>query len=189
MNQVDQHLLSALPTPGDWQPTDLRRAAVFCPIVKQSGEDHLLFVVRPMSTQSHPGQIAFPGGMQQAAETPVQTALRECTEEIGIPAAQMTPLGELTPRKSTSQIHVHCVVGRISNCELRLDPREVARVIHIPVEELRDATRWQEKPPPVGSLGKQPATSPHFVSGDDVLWGLTARFTRELMKVLDEQTS
>jgi 8-oxo-dGTP pyrophosphatase MutT (NUDIX family) len=180
----DQLIQQNLPSPAHWRPTTRKRAAVLCPIVEHGERDHLLFVMRPLSTQSHPGQIAFPGGMQQGTETPLQTAIRECTEEVGAPAAAITPLGELSPRESTSKIHVQCIVARIGEFTLKPDPREVARVLHMPLTDLLDNSRWQEKPPPIPTDSLQPSMSPHFQFGDDLLWGLTARFTRELLDLL-----
>lgn len=181
---IDSYLQRALPAPGDWLPTELRRAAVLCPIVAHEGRDHVLFVMRPEGMQQHAGQIAFPGGMREADETPLQTALRECFEEVGAPSTSIQPLGELPPRESTSKIHVHCVVARVAPFALRLDSREVDRVIHMPLRELRQNARWQEKPPPFPTPGRQPRTSPHFDHGDDLLWGLTGRFVRDLIDTI-----
>lgn len=184
MYDIDDYLRRALPQPGDWLPTDLRRAAVLCPIVHHEGRDHLLFVMRPTGTQPHAGQIAFPGGMRAEGESPLQTALRECYEEVGAMSEAMTVLGELPPRDSSSAISVHCIVARVAPFELSLDQREVARVVHMPLEELRQDARWLDKPAPYATPGVQPRTSPHFAFGEDLLWGLTGRFVRDLLEHL-----
>lgn len=181
MIDLDSYLQRALPAPGDWLPTDLRRAAVLCPIVVHEGRDHVLFVMRPTGSQQHAGQIGFPGGMRAAKESPLQTAVRECFEEVGTPLSAIEPLGELPPRESTSKIHVHCVVARVAPFDVVLDSREVERVIHVPVADLQRDDRWQQKPPPSPTPGRQPRTSPHFEYGGDLLWGLTARFVRDLV--------
>ncbi len=180
---LDALLRARLPAPGDWQPTDLRRAAVLCPVVAHGGEDCLLLVVRPTDLQ-HAGQIAFPGGMRDGDEPPLATALRECREEVGVPAEAVAVLGELPPRASSAGIFVHCLVGRVDPVPLVADPREVVRVLHVPLAELRDEGRWSERPPPGGAGGSQPRLSPHFVWGEELLWGLTARFVRDLVGVL-----
>jgi 8-oxo-dGTP pyrophosphatase MutT (NUDIX family) len=178
---LDQYLRQALPAPGGWLPTELRQAAVLCPILAHQGRDHVLFVLRPEGTQAHAGQIGFPGGMHADTESPLETALRESFEEVGAPGENVTPLGELEPRESTSKIHVHCVVARVAPFELRPDPREVARILHMPLDELRDDNRWQEKPPPIATPGLERNSGPHFQFGDELLWGLTARFIRDLV--------
>ena len=184
MVPIDERLRAQLAEPGPWQPTTLRRAAVLCPLVMHGGEDHVLFVLRPHGQLQHAGQVAFPGGMRAGDETVLATALREAHEEIGVPRDVVTVLGELPPRASSTGIHVHAVVARLAPFALRPDPREVARVLHVPLAQLRDERRWLERPPPAGAPGQQPPTGPHFVLEHDVLWGLTARFVRDLLAVL-----
>ncbi|MBW6481037.1 MAG: CoA pyrophosphatase [Bacteroidales bacterium] len=46
----------------------------------------------------HAGQIGLPGGRHEKMDaSPRETALRETTEEIGLPAEKVTVLGSLTP--------------------------------------------------------------------------------------------
>ena len=45
--------------------------------------------------RSHPGQVSFPGGSLDAGETPVEAALREAQEEIGLDPAEVEVFGEL----------------------------------------------------------------------------------------------
>ena len=185
MHDVDELLRERLPVPGPWLSTQLRLAAVVCPLVAQDGEDHVLLVARPAGQKQHPGQLGFPGGMRHGDEDPVACAMRECHEEIGVAAAAGTVLGILPPRESSSGILVHCVVARMANVPLRTDPREVDRVLHVPLRELREERRWAERAPPGIATGNQPRTSPHFEftssAGNELLWGLTARFVRDLV--------
>lgn len=186
MPELDAQLRDRLPPIGGWAATDLRRAAVLCPVLHLQGRDHLLLGQRPMSSDPHAGQIALPGGKVEGDETPLQTALRECHEEVGMPPALVTPLGELPPRVSSSRFHVHCVVARVAPFELRLAPREVDRAIYVPLDDLRDLDRWRALPPPAGAAtGCQPATSPHFRHDVDLIWGLTGRFLRDLVGRLE----
>ena len=188
MRALDEHLREQLAAVADWPPTELRRAAVLCPILPhgEPPQDHLLFVMRPQNGNVHAGQIAFPGGKVEGCERPVDTALRECREEVGLPEQLVTPLGELAPRTSTSSFHVHCIVGRVQPFEPRPDAREVERVLLVPLRELRDASRWRELPPPLPTTAEQPPTSPHFAFGADTIWGLTGRFVRELVDCIKE---
>lgn len=183
---LDELLRQRLPAPGPWQPSHLRLAAVVCPIVQHDGRDHLLFAVRPEGLRRHGGQIGFPGGMRHGDEDPVACALRECHEEIGVPAAAVHLLGMLPPRESSSGILAHCLVARLDPVPLVPDPREVVRVLFAPLAELRDAARWSERAPPPFATGYQPRLSPHFEIGDDLLWGLTARFVRDLVAQLGD---
>ncbi|MGC6486151.1 MAG: NUDIX hydrolase [Planctomycetota bacterium] len=181
MSDLDAQLRERLAPVGDWAPTRLRRAAVLCPLIRRDGADHLLLGLRPLDSATHPGQIAFPGGKVEDDERPVETALRECEEEVGMPPGHVTPLGELPPRESTSRFFVHCVVGRVAPFELRLSPREVDRVIYGPRDELRDPGRWRVRPPPGAAPGGAAARSPQFRHGGDLVWGLTGSFVRDLV--------
>ncbi|MBL9078608.1 MAG: CoA pyrophosphatase [Planctomycetes bacterium] len=180
-NDLDALLLQRLPEPGPWLSTELRLAAVVCPIVARDGRDHLLFAVRPEGLRQHAGQIGFPGGMRHGDEDPIACALRECHEEVAVPRDAVRVLGMLPPRESSSGILVHCLVARIEPVPLVPDPREVVRVLHVPLADLRDETRWRERTPPPTATGYQPRISPHFEIGSDLLWGLTARFVRDLV--------
>jgi 8-oxo-dGTP pyrophosphatase MutT (NUDIX family) len=185
VSSLDDLLRARLPALGDWQDTPLRRAAVLCPLVAHAGEDHLLFVVRPTTLREHAGQIAFPGGMRNGDESIEATARRECREEIGVPDDAIDVLGALPARESSTGILAHALVARLQPVQLRPDAREVERVLYVPLAHLRDDARWQEKPPPGTATGHQPRTSPHFVFADDLLWGLTARFVRDLVRALE----
>lgn len=172
------------PVPRHWAPSPLPLAAVLCPIVRRSGQDHVLFVARPRHLRSHAGQIAFPGGKRDGDEGPLACALRECREEIGVPADAIEPLGSLPPRPSSSGLSVHCLVGRLQPVPVVADPREVERVLYVPLADLRDETRWQERTPAPRPGHPAPPPSPHFPCGGDLLWGLTARFVRDLVELL-----
>lgn len=181
MLDLDDLLRSRLPPVGDWSATTLRRAAVLCPLVAQRGEDHVLLLVRPGDLRQHAGQIGFPGGMRDGDESIEATARRECREEIGVDDDAIEILGGLGARESSSGILVHGVVARLQPVLLRPAPREVARTLHVPLQALACEESWHERPPPGGASGSQPPTSPHFAFGDELLWGLTARFVRDLL--------
>ncbi len=181
MATLDDLLRARLDDVVGWQPTALRLAAVLCPVLRAGDGDRVLLVARPHGLTQHGGQLAFPGGMRDGEETPLETALRECREEIGVPAAAIAVLGGLPPRESSSGILVHCVVARVEPVPFAPDPREVDRVLTVPLAELHDESRWHQRLPPPGATGRQPRLSPHFAFGDELLWGLTARFVRDLL--------
>ena len=107
-------------------------------------------------------------------------ALREAHEEIGLPPDQVVVLGALPPRLSIAGFWVQVLVGRVAReIALRPDPREVDRILLVPVEELDDPERWVMRRP--RQFPSRPG-SPHFDHDGDILWGLTARFTLELLE-------
>ena len=71
-------------------------SAVLLPIYYKWEQYYILFTKRTEKVQAHKGQISFPGGAyQDGDETLVNTALRECEEEIGLMAHHVEVLGEL----------------------------------------------------------------------------------------------
>ncbi len=192
MDTLDELLRARLDPVGDWHPTTLRHAAVLCPIVAGGSEvdlDHVLFVVRPDDLRQHPGQVAFPGGMADHGESPLQTALRECREEIGVASSALTVLGSLPPRESSSGILVQCLIARMLPVPLVPELCEVAALLRVPLAALRDDSLWHDRAAPptasgrplrINNTGHGGSTSPHFRIGDYTLWGLTARFVRDL---------
>lgn len=173
-----------LPLPEAWERTTLRLAAVLLPLFERAGEDHVLFTVRPEHLPAHPGQIAFPGGACEGSEQPVACALRECSEELGLGLDQVTVLGALPSRQSSSGFRVHPVVGRIPDpAVLRPDPAEVARLLEVPLHSLRVESAWDERSPPAPTGRNYPA-SPHFTAGRDVIWGLTGRIAWDFVTAL-----
>jgi 8-oxo-dGTP pyrophosphatase MutT (NUDIX family) len=178
----DQRLRAALdPLPTGWNgKPGLRDAAVLAPWFTRDGVDWLLFTRRRDDLPHHPGQISFPGGAREGQEGPVHCALRETEEEIGLSPDRVEVLGALPPRFSVAGFWVQVVVGRIpAEAELRPDPREVAALVAMPVAALADPAAWDERPPATDP-SRRP--TPHFAWEGQLLWGLTARFTLDLLE-------
>ena len=98
----------------------------------------LLLVERSDSLKRHPGQVAFPGGAREKRDRgPVETALREFTEETGIPAEKVEVVGALPEvRVYSSDFTIFPVVGYLPSGvapgDLSPDGNEVKRVLEIP---------------------------------------------------------
>ena len=101
-----------------------RSAAVLVPIVLRA-ELTVLLTQRSHDMPSHPGQISFPGGKQEAGDaTPLACALREAQEEIGLPPANVEPLGFLDSYRTGTGFQISPVVGLVRpQFETVLDPR------------------------------------------------------------------
>src|SRR5205085_1951228 len=73
--------------------TEFRPAAVLAAFTDRPGNPGILLLHRPSNMRSHPGQIAFPGGGIDPGESPVEAALREAWEELGIREADVQVIG------------------------------------------------------------------------------------------------
>ena len=70
-------------------------AAVLVPVVERA-EPMVLLTLRTPDLKSHSGQIAFPGGKIDASDaSPLDAALREADEEIGLDRQLIDPIGYL----------------------------------------------------------------------------------------------
>src|SRR3954471_3899236 len=78
-------------------PAGTRIAAVLLPLVGPE-DPELVFTRRTEDLPRHPGEISFPGGMEEPVDDgPRATALREAEEELGIAPASVEVLGTLSP--------------------------------------------------------------------------------------------
>lgn len=137
-------------------------------------DPRLLLTVRAPGMRTHAGQIAFPGGRLDSGETPVQAALREAEEEVGLARARVQVLGELDDVYSPQGFHVVPVLARADfPRDFALSP-EVARVLLPSLSELRALT---PQPMQVGErrLWRYPWR------GHDI-WGMTAFVVHELVQ-------
>ena len=122
---------------------DLHLAAVLAPLYEDDeGDVRVVLTKRPDTMPTHAGHISFPGGRAHPEDTgPVDTALREAYEEVGIERERVEVLGFLPPIDTVEfKPWVVPVVGRVAT-PLNLIPseREVAR-IHTPtLHDLADA--------------------------------------------------
>jgi len=115
-----------------------RHAAVALTLVDDP-EGRACFVLtrRAARLRRHAGQWALPGGGLDAGEAPEQAALRELEEEVGLRLGPAAVLGALDDYPTRSGFVITPVVvwggaGRV----LIPDPREVASVHRVPVDEL-----------------------------------------------------
>lgn len=130
--------------PGDAPP--LRPAAVLAPLVERPDGLSVLLTRRADTLRQHTGQIAFPGGRCDPGETPVQTALREAQEEIGLDPSFVEVVGLLTPYETVTGYRVVPVVGFVRpGFTLEINHQEVAEAFETPFEFLMNVANHQRQ--------------------------------------------
>lgn len=144
--------LHALETPPDgsgWNLAELHEllpagefaaAAVLVGLVPRSEGTQVLMTRRTDGLRQHGGQVSFPGGRIEATDRDaVAAAIRETGEEIGVPPAQIAPMGFLDPLATITGFRIVPVVALISTDYIaHPDPGEVADVFEVPLAFLLD---------------------------------------------------
>jgi len=116
------------------------RAAVLIPLITQSGQMEVLFEVRSKRLNWQPGEICFPGGkIDKIDASPVEAALRETTEELGIARDKITVLGTMDEIISPIGVMLYSTVGHVDDMQLNLNEAEVAEVFTVPMSWLLKA--------------------------------------------------
>jgi|SRR5580704_3626385 8-oxo-dGTP pyrophosphatase MutT (NUDIX family) len=121
----------------------LKRAAVAIALVATAdGSDRtaLLLTRRAASLRTHRSQWALPGGRCEADETPIEGALRELHEELGLQLQSDDVLGVLDDYPTRSGYLITPVVVWAGSSEtLAPNPDEVASVHRIALDEIERA--------------------------------------------------
>lgn len=180
----DQRLEAALSArePRRVQIEDAKDAAVLIPIVALP-EPTLIFTVRTDTLPSHKGQISFPGGsIDETDDSPLDAALREAHEEIGLDPASVRFLGELdTTPTFVSGYVVTPFVGWLDHIPtLDPNPAEVAEVLSVPISELVEEIRKE----PGFEHGGRAFPTEAWVWNGHVIWGVTARIVRHFLELV-----
>lgn len=152
-----------------------RLAAVLLLVYQRDGLPHVVFTKRTESVADHQGQISLPGGAFEEGDADLAaTALREAYEELGIPPGDVRILGRLDDvYVSVSNFLIAPYVGVMDYAPaFRPDPREVAVVIEVPLERLRDPRVFREED---WSHRGRPRLVQFYRLGEHEIWGATGR--------------
>ena len=165
--------------------TERRQSAVIMPCVKDlDGRDAILLVEKGKNLKHHAGQMAFPGGSREKKDmTPLDTALRELEEEVGI-AQEMVEVVEALPKEYvySSDFVIYPYLAYINGDDLfdaiSLDEEELASAVLVDIKKLPlpPKLRWMKTPQGV-------TVYPEFyLNSRRMVWGATARILWRLIR-------
>jgi 8-oxo-dGTP pyrophosphatase MutT (NUDIX family) len=122
----------------------IRQAAVLVPVVEHA-EPTVLLTQRAQHLSDHPGQVSFPGGkIDKSDATPLDAALREAHEEIGLERANVEPLGYLDVYMTTLGYRIVPLIARVKpGFALALNEAEVDNVFEVPLSFLMDVANHE----------------------------------------------
>ena len=179
---------SLVPTSGD-QGTDrmlqilareqpIRPAAVLVPVVDHP-EPTVLLTQRSAHLNDHAGQISFPGGKIDATDaSPLDTALREAEEEIGLSREFIDPIGYLDLYGTSFGFRILPAVARIKpGFKLRINQSEVDDVFEVPLAFLMNPVNHQTHSKEFRGVERSYYAMPYE---ERYIWGATAGILRVL---------
>ncbi len=152
-------------------------AAVLVPLYEDDGQLRMVLTRRPDDMRTHAGDVVFPGGrIDPDDDGPIEAAIREAWEEVGIPTDHVEVLGGLDPLTTRSrEMWIAPVVARIRRpAELIPQPGEVDVIIEPTIDELLNDDVWTTQ-----DWGGHTLWFHEFPEG--ILWGATARMVRQLL--------
>jgi len=168
-----RHLLPVEPMP----------AAVLMPLVDRPEGLTVLLTQRASHLRHHGGQISFPGGRLEPGDPgPLEAALRETEEEIGLERRFVRPIGYLQDHLVITGYRVTPVIAFVDpGFALRLDTREVDATFEVPLRHVLDVANHQARE---RKLGEVTITVYDIPYRDYKIWGATAGMLITLFRQL-----
>ncbi len=163
---------------------EYKDAAVLIPVIDRGGEATVLLTQRSEHLNSHKGQIAFPGGKIDPGETPIEAAVREAHEEVGLRPDKLEVLGAFGDYFSGSGYRISPVVAMVKDgFSLKLSEAEVAASFEVPLSFLMseenhqvESLIWEERERFFYAIEwKDQSAEPPI---DWRIWGVTAGIIR-----------
>jgi 8-oxo-dGTP pyrophosphatase MutT (NUDIX family) len=156
----------------------IRPAAVLVPIVDHP-EPTVLLTQRAQHLPNHAGQISFPGGKIETSDgNPLNAALRETDEEIGLDRSFVEPLGYLDVYMTTLGYRIVPTIACVKpGFTLTLSTGEVDDTFEVPLAFLMDQANVQRH-----ARDWQGMTRHYYAItfGERYIWGVTAGILRNL---------
>ena len=158
-------------------------AAVLVPIVDHPDRLTVLLTQRAADLKNHAGQISFPGGRIEATDAgPVEAALRETEEEIGLEREFVDVFGYLPDHLIISGYRVTPVVAFVRpGFELKLDRSEVTDAFEVPLDFLLDPANHKARR---RQLGEGEIEVYDIPFGERNIWGATAGMLMTLYRLV-----
>lgn len=162
----------------------VRPSAVLCALYDdEEGRATVVLTRRAQHLRTHRGEVSFPGGGAEPGDVDHwATAVRESVEEVGVDPGDLERIGELDHLRTVSgrSYIVPLVAALPARPQLVADPREVERVLHVPLEDLLDPRTYREE---WWGLPQLERPIYFFEVPGDTIWGATAAMLRNLLLV------
>ncbi len=177
--------------PSRLQSSILKHSAVLILLLKNSESYSLVLTERTRNMKHHSGEISFPGGRHdpKTDKNKVETALRECEEEIGIDRSEVEVLGQLDDVPTMTGYVITPVVGKIDNGSPKFirSEVEVEQIFTIPISFFLDPKTFREQTMRVeGNKFPIFMFDYHHNSKLHTIWGATAHILVDYLKKIHQ---
>ena len=153
---------------------------MFVPLTNYCGEPAIIFTLRSNSVGTHKGQVSFPGGHLEEHESPIDAALRETNEELGLEIESLEGLAWCQTIPAITGTAVTPVIGHVGidfdhdhDSQLKVNKEEVDRVFFRTINELM-LDRTTETLSRDGITMDFPVFGANHINKEERIWGLTA---------------
>ena len=156
----------------------VRPAAVLIPVVDHD-EPTVLLTQRSPNLSEHAGQIAFPGGKIDATDrSPLDAALREAEEEVGLDRSYVDPIGYLDLYGTGFGFRILPTVARVRpGFTLTINHSEVVDAFEVPLAFLMNPANHQVHSKEFRGMERSYYAMPY---AERYIWGATAGMLRVL---------
>jgi 8-oxo-dGTP pyrophosphatase MutT (NUDIX family) len=160
------------------QERPIRPAAVLIPVVEHA-QPTVLLTQRAAHLNDHAGQISFPGGKIDATDAaPLDAALREAWEEIGLGREFIDPIGYLDLYATGFGFRILPTLARVKpGFTLRINETEVDDAFEVPLSFLMDPANHQLHSKEFRGIERSYYAMPF---AERYIWGATAGILRVL---------
>ena len=167
------------------QKFNFLEASVLIPILTFKKDLEILLTKRSNSLKNHPGQIAFPGGKKdQIDSSPIETALRETQEEVGLNPKNVEIIASLPSHKTATGFVIKPYLGLINQpFSETLRQGEVDEIFTVPYEYILNEENFSIQTRKWNGSQRSYYVVPY---GPYYVWGATARILLNLSRALSQ---
>jgi 8-oxo-dGTP pyrophosphatase MutT (NUDIX family) len=156
----------------------IRPAAVLIAVIEHE-HPTVLLTQRAAHLNDHAGQISFPGGKIDAGDaSPLDAALREAEEEVGLDRSFVEPIGYLDLYGTAFGFRILPTVARVRpGFTLKINENEVESAFEVPLAFLMDPANHQVHSKEFRGIERSYYAMPF---AERYIWGATAGILRVL---------
>jgi len=156
----------------------IRPAAVLIPVIDRP-EPTVLLTQRSAHLNDHAGQISFPGGKIDANDaSPMDAALREACEEVGLTREFIDPIGYLDVYGTAFGFRILPTVAKVKpGFKLKINESEVVDAFEVPLAFLMNPENHQIHTKEFRGIDRSYYAMPF---AERYIWGATAGILRVL---------